>query len=815
MQHFLKLFWIVIFLIVSISPQLTFSQTNETWHIVVSKATQQDKAIELAVDDLQTEGKKYGIEFKVKLNARKISTNTILVGPPERNKLVANLAKKGTVEFQKFEDPLAFEINTIQIKNNQVMIVAGGSILGDTFGLYWIWDRLRVNKGIPEMNITRIPELKIRYTQADSKEDMRNALRYGATWVTGGPSSNHLVPWDVEPERTENEKNRNNLRELINYAHELHLKFIVLEDEFSYHPTLLKEFGAELSPDDPAFWDAFQAKYRRLLKIMPEIDGIRFRTGESTRVGGNYKSFDLLHDGEHCDWSLAKRYRTLVKKMYNVIVGEFDKIYYQRTWVTSAHEQHSMAAVYKEIFTDDIPVKNLYMSPYLSTTDRYFFQPYNPTFNLTPHNMVVLLAPLDYHGHGDAKIFPTFPGTYYQGGIKSILAADKTNLKGAHFGVPIDSGWDSWNITSYTATRLAWDPNEDLKTIARDYAAMYFGQPAADDIAELFMLSPKAYKYGVYIEPVAHGDFRSLPHLRLTTFPAKGLPRLDSGKKHIDFLYDIYLRCSPWKTETLLYLDHGLDIAQQMKTISVLAEKNISDKELATRLTNSVELTWWLVKTNNLYVKTIFDYFDYRNNPTIENKKILEKRSQELQTAKQTFLNTPNCVYRLDGMEQLLKNVEEALEDLPIAENALANAPGDDGINALILEQQTKSKDVLLTESDKAVKVLHWRARVDGRDLVKIHADKLEVEHLRYDNISEMSYEFSNPLPQKKVTLIVKDIQSRSFRPFVLEQPSAENEFTATIYLSDYPEHGYSWWEFEIYYLEKSPAELGLKPPWN
>ena len=96
-----------------------------------------------------------------------------------------------------------------------------------------------------------------------------------------------------------------------------------------------------------------------------------------------------------------------------------------------------------------------------------------------------------------------------------------------------------------------------------------------------------------------------------------------------------------------------------------------------------------------------------------------------------------------------------------------------------------------------------------------VNGNELEIEHLRYDNIQEMTYEFENPLPQKEYTVVVEDIRSRSFHPFVLEQPSAENNFTATIYLSDFPEHGYSWWEFKVYYIEKSPQKLGLETPWK
>ncbi len=69
---------------------------------------------------------------------------------------------------------------------------------------------------------------------------MRQALRYGATWVSGGFSVNELVPWSVEPERTHNAGNREKLTELVDYAHSLHLKFIVYEDEFSFHPTSVR-----------------------------------------------------------------------------------------------------------------------------------------------------------------------------------------------------------------------------------------------------------------------------------------------------------------------------------------------------------------------------------------------------------------------------------------------------------------------------------------------------------------------------------------------------------------------------------------------
>jgi hypothetical protein len=787
---------------------------NENWQIIIGSKFLSDEAINVALEDIKITGAKYGIEFIITDDSAPIGKNSILVGNKSKNENVKNLAGKNLIQLVDLTEDQAFQIITKKINNNNLIIVSGGSIIGDVNGIFWIIDRLKVNGSIPDINTIREPELKIRFSGGGSKSQIRRALRYGATWVWGNHSVNNLVPWDSEPERTENAKNREELKELIDYAHSLHLKCIVYEDEFSYHPTLLEEFGATLNPEDPAFWNAVQAKYRRLFEVMPEIDGVRHRTGESTRVGGSLKSFDVMHAGDS-DWSLAKRYRTWIKKIYDVVVGEFDKIYYQRTWVTSSHEQHSMAEVYEKIFTDDIPVKNLYMSPYMSTTDRYFHQPYNPTFNKTPHNMIVLLAPLNYHGNNNCGILPTFPGTYFQGGLKTYLSVENTNCKGADFGSQPKDNWDTYSLTSYTAYRLTWEPHIDVEEIAHDFSAMYFGAEAADDLAALLMLTPKIYKYGMYIAPAAHGQFASLTHLRLTTFPAKGLPNLDSGRKHMEFLYNIYLRCRPWIEETNIYLDHGLKLANEARSLANRAITKISDQNKKELIKNNAEMTYRLVEVNNYYVKAIISYFQYREKHSIEHKYQLAKYSEMLKIAMQTFRSIPGFFYRLDGIEQLQVNINSALENVEKAEEILVNAPDDDGIDELIDDQQAKYEEVLEKYKDEAVKIVYWQGRVDGRDLIKVKGNDIEIEHLRYDEIQETSEEFFTALPAKDYTVIPADIQSRSFGPFVLEQPSAQNDYTVTLYLSDSPMHGYSWWKFELYYIPRSPEELGLTAPWR
>lgn len=803
---------IKIFLIIHSSFLMNILASQE-WEIVLSNELANDEAIKVALEELRKSGQDFDFIFDYSKIIQP-NSNSIIVGTPNRNKISGDFINANSIVLENLGNEQGFQICSIEINGYNKILISGGSILGEVYGIFWLVDRLEVNGTIPIINEIRQPAFDIRFSGGFNKEQMRQALRLGATWVWGGHSVNNLFPWNSEPERTENRRNRDELKELIDYAHSLHLKFIVYEDEFSYHPSYLEEFNASLNPEDPALWKAIKAKYRRLLKLLPEIDGIRIRSGESTRIGGNYKSFDVMHDGDSY-WSLSKRYRTWVKNIHEVVVGEFNKIYYQRSWVTSSHEQHSVAEVYEEIFNDEIPVKNLYISPYLSTTDRFFFQPYNPTFNLTPHNMIVLLAPLNYHGNNNCGILPTFPGTYFQSGLKSYLEAENSNCVGIDFGVRSAKNWDTASLTAYTVYRLSWEPDINLEQITKDYAAIHFGKDAGKDVAEILLMTPNIYKYGIYIEPAAQGQFSSLTHLRLTTFPVKGLPRLDNGRKHIEFLRDIYYRCRPWIEETFMYLDHGLELAEKAKTLTENCASKIDDIQKREMLLSNAEMTVRLIELNNLYVKAFIAYFQFYEINSESNRERLDSLSKSLDASIIKCKEIDGFKYKLDGIEQLQKNITQLLEDDIKAKTILADSPDDEGIELIIDKQQSLYKSILSNNKDIAEKVVYWQGRIDGRDILKLRGGEIEIEHLRYDPIQEDSGKIFNPLPEKNYTVIPLDIQSRSYGPFILEQPNKNNNFTATVYLSDSPMHGYSWWKFELYYIPKSPEELGLVAPWN
>ena len=810
---------VVIFLISLLcSANLLFAVrvSSEEWQIVISDSLLQDEAVKVAINDLKNTGSSLGIDFKITSEGSIPDTPAILVGDAIKNPVTARIVNKGLLHLSGIDDEQGYEIRTVNVNGNRVMVIAGGSVIGEVYGLYRVRDRLLVHHRIPDINIVKIPELKIRTAIMNlTEENMRKALQSGINWVGGG-RLNDLVPWGVEPEDNRSKHNREQFIELIDYAHALHLTIFIYTDEFTYHPNLLKEFGASLSPEDPLFWDAFQSKFRRFLKAMPEIDGIMFRTGEFTLAGEiKIKAYDLMHGQEDdSDWSLEKRYRTFIQKAHEVIVGEFDKIYFHRTWVTNSYEQHSKEQVYKKIFTDEVPLKNLYLSPYINAHDRWYFTAYNPTFNLTPHNMIALLARMDYHANSNVHIFPAFSGQYFQAALKGIQYHPDHNLKGVQIGIPGGSGSSTTAIMNYTSCRLAWDHLEDLKTIVTDYASIHYGRKAAEPMAELFQLSASAYKYGIYIEPATYSIFNTLPHIRLTTFPVFGFPAIDKGKQHIDFLYDIYLKCKPWKTETIMYLDHGLSVADEMMAKYQNIKANINSKENMIELENSLLLMHNLIKTNNMYVKGFIAYFDYREKPVRENRTKLADQIDGLKNAIEEFQNTPGYVYHLFGINQLIINAEEALSDLENSETILANAPRPYDIRKTLTEQQQKYQEILQAHGSEAIKVLHWEGKVDGRDIVEIKGDQVNVKHLRWDPVQHLNYEVFETLPARAFTVIPDDLYSRSMHPFVLEQPDEENNYTAKIYLFDEPGGG-DWVKFDLYYIPESPKDMELEIPWN
>ena len=776
----------------AVACQPARAKDMQEWVVFTGTALGDDVAIEAAIEDLEEDGAPFGLSFRKSVEAPS-SGNVIVVGDAARNPAGEALLKQAGLDMTGVSDPQGYEIRTRPQQGGRLIAIAGGSILGDAYGLYWLWDRMRVYGEIPDLDVVRMPAVPVRLTEASAVEDVRNALRYGATWVSGGLLDN-LMPWSSEPEATRNAETRAELAKLIDVAHAHHLKYLATGDEFSYHPSLLEEFNATLDPRDPNFWKALQAKYRRLFEVFPELDGVRIRTGEHTRITGSYRGLDVMHEPAECDWPLEKRYRVFVQKMHEVIVGEFDKIYFHRTWVTNTTEQHANPDVYRAIFTDEVPMKNLYLSPYLSAGDRWYYQPYNATFNVTPHHMAVLLSRLDYHAAGVFEIFPSFPGQYYQGGLDVIMASENSNVKGFHVNTSDPRRWDTQTLTTYMGFRLAWDPKLDLRTAAEDYAAIHLGREAAPEMADILLLSYVAYKDGIYIKPVAESlTWNTLPHLRCGVFEVRGYPFIDHGRAHIEWLEcSMYAPSKGRIDEALALLERGRDAAREMQRRYAPVAPKVADAALAKRVGSSLEVTRWLVETNYSYVETCYRYFQYRENPSSETKELLATALESLKKARATFAATPDFKFSMFGVDQLIASADEAVEDIDAAEARLAKALDTPSVLEAIQTQQQRNADTLEALSGEAAKFLHWRGKVDGKDILSVQGDTISVHHLQDDGMHSVQYEFLGRLPAREVTVLVKDIESAGrFTPSLWSSRWRDNDYTFRLFIAD-RSRGYS-----------------------
>ncbi len=707
-----------------------------------------------------------------------------------------------------------------EVGDRTVMALAGGSVIGDVYAIYWVWDRIRVQGGLSRIQARRRPALEIRLSPAwgrrgsdgSSPEEMRNALRYGLNWVSGSAVLD-LAPWSSEPERAANETNRQRARELIRYAHALHLNFFSFANEFTYHPSLLREFGGALSPDDPKFWDAIQAKFRRLFEALPELDGIELCTDDLSGFWDEYRAFDVMRGAPECEWPLEKRYRTFVQKVHQVVAGEFHKSYFHFTWSLNSYQQHNQPEVFRKIFTSQIPTNNLVLIPKITAADRWWFQPYNSTFNLTPHRTLVAFETMNYYETSEAHLFPTFAGAYEQAGLQFFLRAPAGNVCGAAYRAALNpDDWDTESVTAYVLWRLSWDPNDDLDQVLHDFCAIHFGAAAADGMARIHRLSALAYKYGLHLEPVSYGQFNSLLQIRVGSFPAEGLPELDGGKEHLDFLKEIYLRCKPWEEETFLYLDHGLAKAREMEQGFASVRPKISDPALATAIENRLRMTRCLIEVNNFYARTAFAYFDFAADRSALNRARLRESCRMLSDSRAAFVRVPGFGYQLFGVDQLIANTKEMLEDPERAEAKLARAPSRSVIARSIEGAQEKYRELLRGHAAEAVKFLHFDGAIDGRDILVVRGNEWSIQHLRWDGPEVKRCQILVPLPKAAVTVLPRDIQSRPLHQFILQQPSLENGYRVEVYLDDAPP-GKGVNQFDLYYLPQRPDELGLSSP--
>ena len=104
---------------------------SEEWKLCLGPDAMKDAAIHSAVEDLQRDGEPMGIAFRVANKAPSTLANVIVVGDATRNPAAVAITRQAAITLGDMTDPQGYEIVTEPVDNGRVMVVAGGSLLGD------------------------------------------------------------------------------------------------------------------------------------------------------------------------------------------------------------------------------------------------------------------------------------------------------------------------------------------------------------------------------------------------------------------------------------------------------------------------------------------------------------------------------------------------------------------------------------------------------------------------------------------------------------------------------------------------------------
>ena len=90
-----------------------------------------------------------------------------------------------------------------------------------------------------------------------------------------------------------------------------------------------------------------------------------------------------------------------------------------------------------------------------------------------------------------------------------------------------------------------------------------------------------------------------------------------------------------------------------------------------------------------------------------------------------------------------------------------------------------------LAQSESASGKVFWRGRVDSKVHLVIRGDSIEEKTIEGAENESGKFSFTAPLPEAAVNVGVTRKEGRSKKIKVIQQPAAENDFTAIIEIHD------------------------------
>lgn len=305
------------------------------------------------------------------------------------------------------------------------------------------------------------------------------------------------------------------------YAHDAGMRVYLGTDMLALSTPLQRYLDEhDLDAEDPETWRIYAAGLEELLAEMPYVDGLMIRIGEGGRIyqlpGWDY-------------WSeIAVTTPTAVKAMldaFTTVAERQDREIIFRTWsvgVGAVGDLHTDPVSYEKVL-GDVHSDALIVSTKHVAGDFYSFLPLNPTLEVGGHRRLVeMQSRREFEGFG---ALPNDLTAAYSAALTNLVDANP-NIEGvwswSQDGGPIHAGprtlylregfWQLWDLNSYAASRLAWDPSAEPGEITADWAREAFSSDPATvrAIGEAMALSREAVLDGLYIAPFAENQVRAL-----------------------------------------------------------------------------------------------------------------------------------------------------------------------------------------------------------------------------------------------------------------------------------------------------------------
>ena len=315
------------------------------------------------------------------------------------------------------------------------------------------------------------------------------------------------------PLRAQIERNRATFKRQCDEAAKAGLKVCIMADELTLPRAVAEQFKTEVfrdkkdgrfNFDSDKFWEIYRAKYREVLRAIPEIAYVMVRTGE------NYANKTADYTGhtvkeKEFDDAYVKHMRRLINETRKVVVDECGRPLIWRTWDLGNDGFHANPAVYDRVLEGVADRKGLIIAVKHVQTDFWRYNDFNPNIGRGKVDQIVeFQCAREYEGKG---AFPNYLGEQFAADMRRIHELGVRGVwiwdfGGGSGGPKIKNDrWVRANIDA--AVRLDEHPELKPRDVAEAWAAKEFGAKAAPKIAEMLLLSSECVRKMVYIEAYA------------------------------------------------------------------------------------------------------------------------------------------------------------------------------------------------------------------------------------------------------------------------------------------------------------------------